>query len=316
MVFLSVIIPTYNGERYLSRALESIALQNDLSNIEVLIVDDGSTDNTIALAERYSSILPIRLISKAPSRNWVVGTNYALQQAVGEFVCFLHQDDTWLLERLALLTQAVAAYADIDCFFTAAVFIDENNGTVGSWRPPFPCLPVRPTVIEIAQKLMVQNTVAIPAPVFKRELALKVGGLDEALWYTADWDFWLKLVAHGKVGCLSLPTVGFRVHADSQTVVRSGDVGLFRQQLETVLHRYLNVFALDAIHTNAACYSIDVNVALAAALHRQPQALLLLVEPFFKMHWRMLRVYFQASCISQRVFPRLRLLLGKLVGKT
>src|SRR5947207_2836516 len=65
----------------------------------------------------------------------------------------------------------------------------------------------------------------------------RCGGLDESLWYTADWDLWLRLAALGRIRYLQSAFAAFRVHAGSQTVVRN-DVGERRRQLETVLDRH------------------------------------------------------------------------------
>ena len=97
--WLSVIIPTYNGSKYLAAALNSVVAQQD-NNLECVVIDDGSTDDTLAIVESFQERLNINLITKARAGNWVVNTNHALRVASGECVCFLHQDDLWLEGRL------------------------------------------------------------------------------------------------------------------------------------------------------------------------------------------------------------------------
>ena len=87
--------------------------------------------------------------------------------------------------------------------------------------------------------MLVQNFISMPAPLFSREAALRVGGLDEDLWYTADWDFWLKLAAVGKTIYVPRALSAFRIHPHSQTVERSTQTDDFRRQLAIVLEKHI-----------------------------------------------------------------------------
>src|ERR1700737_3489848 len=95
-------MPTYNGERFIAAALDSVRDQ-DNNGIELVIVDDGSTDQTLDLVRGYADILPIRLITPGRLGNWVAATNLGLREAKGDWACFLHQDDLWLPGRLERL---------------------------------------------------------------------------------------------------------------------------------------------------------------------------------------------------------------------
>ncbi|MGD1918948.1 MAG: glycosyltransferase family 2 protein [Pleurocapsa sp.] len=97
--WLSVIIPTYNGSKYLASTLNSVVVQQD-EQIECVVIDDGSTDNTLKIVETYQDKLNIILITQARQGNWVANTNHALSVAKGKYACFLHQDDMWLQGRL------------------------------------------------------------------------------------------------------------------------------------------------------------------------------------------------------------------------
>ena len=81
----------------------------------------------------------------------------------------------------------------------------------------------------MVERLLVQNFIAIPAPLFRRDQALSVGGLDARLWYAADWDFWLKLAAMGPTVYSPRPLAGFRIHSQSQTITRAGQMDEVRQ---------------------------------------------------------------------------------------
>lgn len=314
MTWLSVIIPTYNGKKYLAAALESIRSQGRLDDIECIIIDDGSDDDTLAVARQFGEVIPLVFIEKKPNKSWVSSTNLGLAQARGKFSCFLHQDDLWLPGRLEHLRRLSDQYPELDCFLTAAQFIDSQGRRLCSWAPPLDALPAIMSPQSMLERLLVQDFLAIPAPMFRTAHALRLGGLDDNLWYTADWDFWLKIVAGCRVGYFSGETVAFRIHGQSQTVLRSKGVAQFRQQMEIVLERHRGNFSVGDHVAAAANFSIDVNVALAAALHGQTAGLLRLAIPVIRMEWRMLQAYLAYSCIGQRLFARIRALvrLGEL----
>jgi glycosyltransferase involved in cell wall biosynthesis len=72
--WLSVLIPTYNGEKYLVKALNSIAIQDDF-DIECLAIDDGSTDETLAILKYFQTQIPLKIVQREPQKNWVANTN-------------------------------------------------------------------------------------------------------------------------------------------------------------------------------------------------------------------------------------------------
>ena len=96
--WLSVILPTYNGGPLLTETLESVAREAD-SGVEVVAVDDGSTDDTPAVLAAYSSRLAMTVVRRRIG-NWAANTNHGLGLARGEWACILHQDDVWRPGRL------------------------------------------------------------------------------------------------------------------------------------------------------------------------------------------------------------------------
>lgn len=300
--WLSVIIPTYNGSKYLAAALNSVVVQQDES-IECVVIDDGSTDDTLSIVEEYRDRLNIQPITKARAGNWVANTNYGLTVAKGEYACFLHQDDLWLEGRLEKIQDAIAAYPQASLYLHDSVFINDFGKPLGWWRCPLASKIV--AAEEMMEKLLVQNFIAIPAPVFKREAALDAGGLNDELWYTADWDFWLKLAAMGDTCYIAKPLAAFRVHGESQTIRRSSSVAEFRQQMRLVVNKHLPVEFSKEV-SKVAFFSTEVNTTLAAMVHGKSPNLIKLATDFMllgPMGWRR---YWQDSPIGDRVSARLK----------
>ncbi len=311
--WLSVILPTYNGEAFLESALESVLPQLD-GRVEVIAVDDGSTDSTIQILESYREKMPLVIFERGRIGSWVANTNFGLEQARGDYVCFLHQDDLWLDGRLSHLRSWIDQSRSTALFLHPSRFIDSDGRGVGLWRCPLPGGEVLESAF-VVERLLVQNFISMPAPMFSRELALKVGGLDEDLWYTADWDFWLKLAALGKTVYHPQALSAFRIHPLSQTAVRSDRNDDFRKQLEIVLERHLEDWkSFESIGRRVrriAQYSVEVNIALAARVHGQESRLShLFVQSLGLGPSGWLR-YLRDSRILERVLARQRVALAK-----
>jgi glycosyltransferase involved in cell wall biosynthesis len=304
--WLSIVMPVWNGERYLAEALQSIRQQGG-GGYEVIAVDDGSSDATPAILRSWEGLLPLRVIRRERGGNWVAATNAGLREAQGVYACFLHQDDLWLPGRLGAIEREASSEPAL--ILHPAVFVGPEGRRLGCWNCPLSPGEVDPR--SFAERLLVQNFVAIPTPAFLRTAALRDGGLDESLWYTADWDLWLRLATAGRIRYLRSAFAAFRVHSASQTVVRN-DLGERRRQLETVLERHEGN-APGAVR-RAARFSLEVNVALAAlgGGARPPW------RPFLAAFARLglagsLR-YLRDSRISERVGARLRLRLSEAAG--
>jgi GT2 family glycosyltransferase len=302
--WLSVIIPTYNGSKYLATALNSVLVQQD-GELECIVIDDGSTDRTLSIVAEFQDRLNIKLITKARAGNWVANTNHALEEAIGRHACFLHQDDLWLEGRLAQIKNAIAAEPQASLYLHDSVFIDEQGKPLGLWRCPLSTKEKLVSAQAMQEKLLIQNFIAIPAPVFRREAALEVGGLSNDLWYTADWDFWLKLAAQGDTYYIAQPLAAFRVHGDSQTIRRSSGVAEFRQQMRLVVDKHLPAQPNKEV-TKVAFFSTEVNTTLAAMVHGKSPNLLKLAGGFIWLGPTGWRRYWQDSRIQERVSARLK----------
>ena len=135
--WLSVILPTYNGAAYLDKTLTSIASRRD-TGIEVIAVDDGSTDETLNILERFQGQLQLRIETRGRIGNWAANSNYGLRLARADYACYLHQDDLWLPDRLRVLRPLVDGGTSPVLLLHPAHFIDSRGQFLGLWRCPLP----------------------------------------------------------------------------------------------------------------------------------------------------------------------------------
>lgn len=313
--WLSVIIPTYNGSSFLRQALDSIVVQ-DAEDIEVVAVDDGSTDDTVEILRSYSESLNLQVVEQGRVGNWVAGTNRGLAAATGRLASILHQDDMWLPGRLARVRKLAERSGDF-LLVHPVLFLNDRGVRVGRWRCPLPTgrLLSPDTVLE---RLLVQNFISLPGTVFPRAVALEEG-MDEKLWYTADWDLWLRLA--GRLQTLYIPpTLGaVRVHGSSITTTETSRLGEFRAQHEEVLRRHLAAWHVDGRRRErvraAAELSVEVNVTLAAMANRQPAKVGSLLGRALRVGPAVWGRYVRSSRIHERVGSRLRAGLGRRSAK-
>jgi GT2 family glycosyltransferase len=311
--WLSVVMPTYNGERYLTTTLESIVAEG-ARGVELVIVDDGSTDRTLEIVDTYHTRATIRIVQQARVANWVVGTNVGLRAAMGRHASFLHQDDLWLPGRLSAVQLELDHHPDTAVLIHPAVFIGPDGTRLGTWRCPLPAQAAVDSAL-LFERLLIQNFIATASPVFDRDLVLRLGGLDEALWYTADWDLWLRLARAGPARFIAEPLAAFRVHPASQTMDRARSSADFRRQMETVLHRHLGASEVASSTRwrgvqRAAEFSIAMNTALAGLARGENGSWWSLAIQFLGLRPTGWCRYLRASRIAERLTSRVRLLIA------
>jgi glycosyltransferase involved in cell wall biosynthesis len=215
-VSVSLVIATFNHGRLLPEALDS-AIGQTLEGVEIVVVDDGSTDDTPAVLARYGD--RIRVVHQS-NRGLAAARNTGLAAARGAYVSFLDADDvlmpTKLAEQIAVLEQAPAVgwtYCDVLIEATAtgtAMRASERFGYAGrrleGWLFP---------------ELIHGNFIPAIAPLVRRTALDAAGGFDERLAALEDWDLWLRLSLIAEARYSPAVLVRYRVHPGGMSEDRS-----------------------------------------------------------------------------------------------
>jgi glycosyltransferase involved in cell wall biosynthesis len=187
---ISVVLTTYNGSSrgYLSSAIESV-LNQSYQNFELLIIDDGSTDNTKKRCSFYLENDRIRYIYQENS-GLAAARNTGIRASSGEFLCFLDDDDVWkpekLQKQLEFIQNRLSGVNNWGLIFTWLELIDEQ-GEVISYRGHH-------QEGRLYRSLLFGNTVDAPSSVLiRREVFDNVGLFDESFENCQDWDMWLRI---------------------------------------------------------------------------------------------------------------------------
>ena len=199
---VSIIVPCHNGARFLAEALDS-ALAQTHPAIEVIVVDDGSIDDTAAVLGRYTRRLRVlRQRNSGPS----AARNAALGVAQGDYVAFLDADDRFLPDKIARQAAVLDARPDVGLVYSGWRFIDEDGRVLrGAGRPRGEG--------DLLPALLLGNPIHPLAAVVRRALVAEVGGFDETLRGCEDWDLFLRLSRHGMRWASVEAALGeYRVH--------------------------------------------------------------------------------------------------------
>lgn len=209
---VSIVIPVLNGERWLEAAILSV-LQQDYPQLELIVKDGGSSDNTAAVAQRYRD--RIVWISK-PDTGIASAVNQGWQRSSGEILGWIGSDDRLEPGAVGAVVDFLNTHPAVEAVYGDCAVVDDQGHTVDVIRPgPFD-----------RQRILGWNYIADPATFIRRALLARVGWLDESLRNVMDHDLWIKFAIHGSMAYLPTRLAQFRVHSASVTnrhVRRAGE---------------------------------------------------------------------------------------------
>ncbi|MBW1676052.1 MAG: glycosyltransferase [Deltaproteobacteria bacterium] len=198
---VSVIMSVYNGEPYLREAVESI-LNQTFTDFEFIIIDDGSTGSTREILSSYDDPR-IRLVDNGENIGLTKSLNKGMVLARGEYVARQDADDVSLPERLASQVHFLADHPEVGVLGTAVKIINSEGEVASIGRHE-----VEDT--DIRFKLLRNNSFAHGSVMFSRIIFERVGGYDENLGYTQDYDLWWRMSRHTRLANLSEPLYCWR----------------------------------------------------------------------------------------------------------
>lgn len=223
---ISIALCTYNGERFLWEQLESLAGQTRLPN-ELIIVDDGSTDGTLALIEKFAQTAPFNVRISVNTTTLGVTKNFekALTQCEGDFLFLCDQDDIWEAEKITQMVSFLEQNPSVNVVFSDALLVNET--AVSLQQRLWDVVRLRPSQLEKWKKGDSIGLMLIGNRVAGCTMALRRSFLQKILPFPTDvseflHDTWIAFVASilGQIQFISIPLIKYRQHSSQQVGTR------------------------------------------------------------------------------------------------
>lgn len=232
MPTISVIMPAYNAEKYLAAAIDSI-LGQTFKDVELLVIDDGSSDATAAIVCSYTDPR-VRLLSNAGNRGLIYSRNRGIDVAQAPYIAFLDSDDIAFPQRLACQYAYLQAHPDV--------------AAVGSWTQPMdqdgvyrPYLWQYPGDSDFLRATFLFRCYITTSAFFARAEVLKTLRFAEAHDLAEDYDLYNRGMEHYKFENIQQPLIAYRVHANNVSKVKRERLDWNMQEISLRLLRALGI---------------------------------------------------------------------------
>src|SRR6476620_6772547 len=208
---VSVVSPAYNQAEFLRDTIESVLAQ-DYPNIEHVVLDDGSTDDTPKIRAEYGD----RIVWESQKNMRQTPTiNKGWAMTGGEIITWLNSDDTFYSPTSVREgMEYLIANPDVGIVFGDSMYTEADGTEIEPTRP----------IVDFTYEKMVrtcENSISQPSAFIRRSVIEKVGDLDATYYYFMDWDLWMRAGLHFGIKHVDKIWSTYRLHADSKTVAQS-----------------------------------------------------------------------------------------------
>lgn len=208
---VTVVTPAYNQAEFLRDTIESV-LSQDYPNIEYVVLDDGSTDETPQILAEYGD----RFVWETqPNMGQTATINKGWTMTSGEIITWLNSDDTFYGKNSVRIgLEYLMLHEDVGIVFGDSMFTEADGAEIEPTRP----------IVDFAYEKMVrtcENSISQPSAFIRREIVEKVGDLDPKFYYFMDWDFWMRAGIYFKIEHIDEILSTYRLHSNSKTVAQS-----------------------------------------------------------------------------------------------
>jgi len=304
--FVSVITPAYNQGIFLRDTIESV-LSQDYPNIELIVLNDGSTDDTEEILKEYTGKIKWETQTNMGQTPTI---NKGWRSSKGEIITWLNSDDTYYPGAVREGVEYLLSHPDTGIVFSDSMFTEADGTPIERTRPvpPFNYLNfIRDC----------ENPISQPSSFIRRSVMEKAGELDPKFYYFMDWDFWMRAGLYCRIDHVDAIWSTYRLHAESKTVSQS------KRAAPELLYMYEKYFSHDNIPTEikaikrqammnmyftSGSYFLHGEDNRSASIMAQKA---MAVNPSGWLSGKSIHKYLYCRFGSNRIYKRLRSIFGK-----
>jgi glycosyltransferase involved in cell wall biosynthesis len=198
---VSVVIPAWNAATTLAEALDSVRAQT-FQNFEAIIVDDGSTDDTFAIASRFCEMDSRFILIRQTHAGVSTARNNAIQKSRGQFIAFLDADDVWSPQKLSRQLELFSQNPKVNAVF-ANFYIWDGRRDLHVWHSPDKPMPKGDVGKRLIFNISYVCAASMSVALLRRELFQRAGFFDSELAIGEDWDLFLRMAECGLWICVT-----------------------------------------------------------------------------------------------------------------
>lgn len=210
---ISIVLPVYNGEKTIASAIESV-LKQTLRDIELIIVNDCSTDGTADIIQKYALADDrVKIINNSQNMKLPRSLNIGFSCAQGEYYTWTSDDNLYKIDALEKMVLILEKDRSYDMVYSNYERIREDGKIIGR------------TELDAPEKLLYGNVIGA-CFLYRSSIAEKVGSYDPNLFLAEDYDYWLRIYKNGKIRHIEETLYYYREHSGSLTETRKTEIGL------------------------------------------------------------------------------------------
>src|SRR5215212_558711 len=206
-MLISIITPSYNQAPYIEKSIQSV-LSQDYPRIEYLIVDGGSTDDTVNIIKRYENKIAGWTSEKDGGQTDAINKGFA--RATGDILAWINSDDTYEPGAVAAAVKYLQEHPDVGMVYGDCNYINESGRPIGKFNAS-----------QTNYRLLRQGSTRIPQQTmfFRADLWKQVGPLDPSFYFAMDYDLWTRIAARTEIKYIPQTWANFRLHTSGKSIL-------------------------------------------------------------------------------------------------
>ena len=206
-MLISIVTPSFNQDRYIEQTIQSV-LSQDYPSIEYMIVDGGSTDETVSIIKKYEEKLAFWVSEKDQGQTDAINKGFG--RAKGDIFAWLNSDDTYEPGAIAAAVTYLQEHPQVGMVYGDCNYIDDSGNVTGKFN-----------AAQTNYHLLRQGYTHIPQQTMflRAELWKQVGPLDPSFYFAMDYDLWTRIAAHAPIRYIPQTWANFRLHTSGKTIM-------------------------------------------------------------------------------------------------